>query len=619
MAGSRSRSRARAPPAQRKKNKPKQRWWQIWRKNRRAESGRVSGVSEPPPQPTSQPQPQAESQLQPQPQLPFPRTSVVHRRMAEIARARVDSDSLNVFEGFSAEFSHSLILMPPMSSSNRISSSRFESQPRLRHSKRKTPKPNFIKKLKSKLKSALKPKAKPKPKPEPEPAPTKDSSPPITPNVESFSQEYELIRTFGDISQGVVHLVKHRDSGTKFIIKQVPAELGSNGRMPVEPEEAAVLMHHLDTHKNILRVIGCSPYWEGDDVPMYNIVFEFCDCGDVTDHMGRFVSSSVSEHFTMHFVSSMIDALAFLHHGDIAYDLATDTTTSIAHRQRSYLHRDIKPRNIFLKWEPNATYGLPTVVLGDFGYARPDGDTEDIAYTTGYLAPELAQITNDSEIPNAQSTEADMYAFGVSVWNVITNEQYSPRNSNIRQRFDNSSVSEHFGILRLLETCLSPEPSRRPKANALHRLSAQLKAQLQIWYDRGGRLPASVLRNPYAPKRTPPQRPHRSTSQIAIAPRSSTRPRPHVSTGHYGLGEMADASPTIALFPVDVDTTKLMRPTTTATGESLTTTESPINLFTGEPADVADVEISSVFAEADAPVSAFSWSSTSTETDELYF
>ncbi|KAF2170717.1 hypothetical protein M409DRAFT_50991 [Zasmidium cellare ATCC 36951] len=585
MAGSRSRSRARAPPAQRKKHKPKQRWWQIWRKNRRASSGRETGVSEPP-----QPQPRP--------------TSERRRQLADNRASNSTDPEPLVFTGFSTDMVASqtnFIFCPGASSSTVAPSSRFASQPRLRQQKRKTSKPNLLKKLKSALKSKLKPKKK------------AEKELVIKPNVESFADEYELIRTFSEISQGAVHLVKHRDSGERFIIKQVFAQHRSDNRLVTEPDEALVLMHCLDTHKNVLRIAGCSPYWE-DDVPMYNMVFEYCDAGDVCDYLDRVGCFPIPEQFTLHFVSSMIDALAFLHHGDISYDPATDTTTSIAHRQRSGSQI------------PSMVYLLSSsVTLGSFDL---NGDTRDICSTPGYLAPELEQIKKKSDIVNAQSTEADMYAFGVSLWNVVAQRDYIPGRSNIRQGFEQSSVSQHPGILRLLEACLSPDPARRLKANSLHRLSAQLKSQLQTWYDRGGRLPASLWPNPFGfEQRALKKRPNRGSSLIAIAPKSTTRPRPRVPKRRSELNtwarEMADAYPTIALFPFDVDTSRLMQPTTT-TGEPSATAEPLTNLFTGEPADVADADISSTIVEAgnlaaDAPISAFSWSSASTDTDdELY-
>lgn len=480
----------------------------------------------------------------------------------------------------------------------------------------------------------------------------------LRPNVASFSDNYELIKTFSVISQGVVHLVKHRTTGTKYIIKQLLAEDPTTGE-PKTPDEAQVLMTGLQKNKNILRLIDCSFYWDRD-VRMANAVFEYCDAGDVWDFTANFPAHRTPEWFILHFVSSMIDALAFMHHGDVGYDADLDATSSIRHRQVSHLHRDLKPNNIFVKWESGSKLGLPTVVLGDFGFAEPTATNNGLAYTEGYISPELQskiaawKRDHSTDVRNAHTVKTDLYAFGVSVWEVMTNDPehpYEPGVSNIRKTFENSSVSQHKGILTLLERCLAADPAKRPEANELHSLSAGLKARLQSWYDQGARVADDLLSvrpggylamylppgyssylpqgsshfskgsSHYSPATTmsgPPSPRHFQPG----APKAPPAPRPDRKL-NSSTRAVFDQSPTMTLSQTDADMLNLMpplqiqnrttTPSTSDTGKPQTNAETLINLSTGEPADVL-----STAAEADKPApSVFSWTS-SEDSESLY-
>jgi serine/threonine protein kinase len=327
----------------------------------------------------------------------------------------------------------------------------------------------------------------------------------VASNPTSFTKCYELLHTPTGNFQTPIHLVRHRETGTQHIIKQVP--------VPADqcfPTEAEIMME-LD-HPNIVKIDAVLFERESGPWPFANIVMDFADAGDV----GNFVDSlkergdSVPPEFIMHFISSMIDALCFLHHGE-QYDAETDTVVKVASHP-SILHRDIKPLNVFLKWyrDGDETHddipGLPRIVLGDFGLAATaESDQTNICGTTGFIAPEMWPIwystpddMSEDLGPPVMSYASDMYAFGCTLYKVITGESGRPPADMTIPLFF-SRVFNRSEISDLLRDCLQAQPKDRPRANDIRllRLSAQYKRELRTWHQGGFSLPADIWPNPW--------------------------------------------------------------------------------------------------------------------------
>lgn len=330
-----------------------------------------------------------------------------------------------------------------------------------------------------------------------------------------------------------MHLVQHRETGEKFVIKQVPASSRSGSKKLRIPHEAAILQK-IQHHPNIIEIAATLDGYTYNNNKNNNttttqhnirrrthdIVTPFAELGDLHNLISHFCGTkkrqeSIPREFILHFVSSMIDALAFLHEGAVAHDSRSDTVVSVSHRQPVILHRDIKPLNIFLTAadadaDADTTMpGLPQIKLADFGLACTPATNNGVVGTPGFKAPEIVKIDelyaarvpyyldNYGQLPDVCSKAGDFYAFGVSLFALIFLDDYdAKRDHDIDADILSTNLGNDVEIRDLLKACLAYDPEKRPVAGSLHSLSTKIKAELREWYTNGGRLPDDMWPDP---------------------------------------------------------------------------------------------------------------------------
>ncbi len=300
----------------------------------------------------------------------------------------------------------------------------------------------------------------------------------------SFSDKYNYIRTLDYCSEGPVHVGEHRVDGKLYVIKQVPVRKGGNSEIAI--------LQRIQKHPNIMELADTLQGYTANEPITDDIVTPFAELGDLSDVIIR-LSRSYScapRAFVLHFVASMIDALAYLHYGDVSYDARTGKTTSVGNRQPSIIHRDIKPGNIFMT-ATSTTPGLPRIILADFGLSCTADDNFGVVGTQTFQAPEILDaLTGNADRQDICTKAGDMYAFGKSLGYLIFGSSIHPM--DITDRFCSSNVKDDIEIHDLLKACLAHDPAARPTANSLHALSAKIKAELDTWSADGGRLPESM-------------------------------------------------------------------------------------------------------------------------------
>jgi serine/threonine-protein kinase len=127
---------------------------------------------------------------------------------------------------------------------------------------------------------------------------------------------------------------------------------------------------------------------------------------------------------------------------DDAYDLVLDVTQGLAYtHERSVLHRDVKPANVFLTAEGSAK-------LGDFGTGVFQADdAQERVGTAFYMAPEIFE-------GGRSTVRADVYSLGVLAYEVVSGER-----PFVGDTYDSLMVAHLSGIPRDLMV-LRPELPR---------------------------------------------------------------------------------------------------------------------------------------------------------------
>ncbi|EEF50927.1 ATP binding protein, putative [Ricinus communis] len=235
--------------------------------------------------------------------------------------------------------------------------------------------------------------------------------------------------------------------------------------------------HH---HPNIIRLLGTC-LSEGSDS---FLVFEYAKNGSLKDwlHGGLAMKNQ--------FIASCYCFLTWNQRLKICLDVAVALQYMHHIMNPSYVHRNVKSRNIFLDEEFNAK-------IGNFGMARCiEGDTQNTeihstnpsSWSLGYLAPEYIH-------QGIVSPCIDIFAFGVVLLEVLSGKRPITRPDNkgeesnlLSEKMKSILSSENAGELRewmdnalgenysfdtavtlanLARSCVEEEPSLRPNAGEL--------------------------------------------------------------------------------------------------------------------------------------------------------
>jgi serine/threonine protein kinase len=189
-------------------------------------------------------------------------------------------------------------------------------------------------------------------------------------------------------------------------------------------------------HRNVVRTVAC-----GKERGRYYIVMEFLAGGNLATLLQA--GSPVVQGKKMEIMRQAARGLEYVH-------------------SRGIIHRDVCPRNVML-----SAYGVAKLI--DFGVAANKADRiRDTGERTGrpaYMAPELIRTNHFNE-------QTDIYAYGVSLYEVATGQRPFPSRDDARE-----------AIAAVLNTEVAPprhvRPSMNPRLNAVI-----LKAMAQRVADR---------------------------------------------------------------------------------------------------------------------------------------
>ncbi|XP_050270822.1 protein LYK2 isoform X2 [Quercus robur] len=295
--------------------------------------------------------------------------------------------------------------------------------------------------------------------------------------VEELRKATEDFNSSNQIEGSVYH---GRLNGKNLAIKQTQPDT-------ISKIELGLFHDAIHNHPNILRLLGTC-WSEGPDSDSF-LVFEYANNGSLKDwlHGGLAMKNQ--------FIASCYCFLTWSQRLRICLDIAMALHYMHRVMNPSYVHRNVKSRNIFLNEDFNAK-------VGNFGMARcieeDIGDpqfysTNPASWSLGYLAPEYVH-------QGVISPSIDIFAYGVVLLEVLSGQTPITRPDNkgegsiwlsekiksilqsedadeLREWMDNA-LGENYSfeaavtLANLARACVEEDPSLRPSAGeAVEKLS----------------------------------------------------------------------------------------------------------------------------------------------------
>ncbi|XP_042324392.1 serine/threonine-protein kinase Nek1 isoform X6 [Sceloporus undulatus] len=250
--------------------------------------------------------------------------------------------------------------------------------------------------------------------------------------------KYIKVQKIGEGSFGKAILVKSKENGKQYVIKEINISKMSNKEREESRREVAVLANM--KHPNI--VLYRESFEEGGCL---YIVMDYCEGGDLFKKINAQKGVLFSEDQIMDWFVQLCLALKHVH-------------------DRKILHRDIKSQNIFLTKDG-------TIQLGDFGIARVLNSTVELARTCigtpYYLSPEICEN-------KPYNNKSDIWALGCVLYEMCTlKHAFEAGNmKNLVLKIISGSfppVSVHYSheLRSLISQLFKRNPRDRPSVNSI--------------------------------------------------------------------------------------------------------------------------------------------------------
>jgi TPR repeat protein/serine/threonine protein kinase len=221
-------------------------------------------------------------------------------------------------------------------------------------------------------------------------------------------QQYQIEQVLGYGGFGIVYKARHIHLDEPVAIKEyLPQEIATRDNATVLPLSAASggdykegLARFMDEAKQLVKfsshpnIVLCRDYFETNGTAY--LVMQFEDGMSLSELLQRREQSgsALSEAQVLNIILPLLDGLAEIH-------------------RQNVLHRDIKPGNIFIRYEDEQP------VLIDFGAAKQDFSQHSKSmapYTMGYAA--LEQVEAEGNL----GPWTDIYAIGAVMWRMLFGE-----------------------------------------------------------------------------------------------------------------------------------------------------------------------------------------------------
>ncbi|XP_034036437.1 LOW QUALITY PROTEIN: serine/threonine-protein kinase Nek1 [Thalassophryne amazonica] len=250
--------------------------------------------------------------------------------------------------------------------------------------------------------------------------------------------KFEKLKNIGEGSFGKAILVRSKEDGHQYVIKEIGICRMSSKERQESRKEVAVLANM--SHPNIVQ------YKESfEEGGCLYIVMDYCEGGDLFKKINSQKGVLFSEEQILDWFVQICLALKHVH-------------------DRKILHRDIKSQNIFLTKDG-------TIQLGDFGIARVLNNTVELAKTCigtpYYLSPEICEN-------KPYNNKSDVWALGCVLYEMCTlKHAFEAGNMKnlvlkiIRGSYPPVSVHYSQDLRALLGQLFKRSPRERPSVNSI--------------------------------------------------------------------------------------------------------------------------------------------------------
>ncbi|KAF2160757.1 hypothetical protein M409DRAFT_28893 [Zasmidium cellare ATCC 36951] len=298
------------------------------------------------------------------------------------------------------------------------------------------------------------------------------------------NDKYETVEKLPEGGEGQCSVMKSKTTGNLFVVKHTKAvrlrdpkereELDSKTHR--YPNEARILGMTLKAQRNIVQMVQITE--DHKEPGRYFLWMEYCSGGDLISQIlywWKRKRCPVPEQFLLHTFVSLVDGLAFLHHGLRSKGDGRFTEDEF---HEAVIHADLKAENVFLRWSDKSLGGMPEVVLGDFGIAKKASKTDAklSAGTPAYMAPEDVAIHQNVpmsseyeetwlKVVNSRTTAMDMYSLGQVMYQMVAKEPepreigLDPTDLRISREYDTP------GLCETIVRCLTVDKNLRAQAS----------------------------------------------------------------------------------------------------------------------------------------------------------
>lgn len=271
----------------------------------------------------------------------------------------------------------------------------------------------------------------------------------------SLEKDYVRGKLIGQSSEARVYLLKSTKGKEVFALRVLRRKAESSDPVAVP---ASTLLHLSKIHHP--HIVFCPRV---DIVePDFQIwqVLEFCNGGSLWDFVSTLKEKAPVILVLQCFIQ-LAEALAYLGYGltrqyEGHWEVDPNFTSPI-------IHSDLNLNNVLLHFGQCVEYGMPDLLVADFGMSTTADSPRKTAGTPQYYCPEVVSAGRGISSAPPMSIQSDVYTFGLTMYALIMRELWPPALPPCWLKLP--PVYDQLGITNALRRCLEIKPDARPTMN----------------------------------------------------------------------------------------------------------------------------------------------------------